>query len=97
MKKFKEILKTGNPQELSRQLTVQGNPVWDYKTLDRTIYLISSINHDLEEDDHVTVGELRKYMVDKMIHFDTLNLGDEHTMDPLTDCSNEGDLKLNLT
>lgn len=61
---FKDIIETGSPEKLDFIITVDGNPVWDYKlTKLNTISLISENAWPGIEEELVTVNELRRYIV----------------------------------
>jgi len=80
---LKNIINLANPDMLDYIITIQGNPVWDYKIgALNTICLISNIQ-DISEDEYVTLRELRKYIVSSEIPFDLVKLQTEETKEDL--------------
>jgi len=71
---FKNIIKLANSDRMAFTLTIQGNPVWDYKiSALNTISLISNIQEGVEEE-YVTLQELRKYVVGSEIPFELVSI-----------------------
>ena len=82
---FKDIMKSGNPDKMDYLVTVQGNPTWDYKICAlNTICLISNVENGVEEE-YVTLGELRRYIVSSEIPFDLVVLQKEADKTQLID------------
>ena len=74
---FKNIVKLANPERMEYLITVQGNPVWDYKIAAlNTISIISTIQQGLEGE-YVTFEELRKYIVSSEIPFELVKIQTE--------------------
>ena len=74
---FKSIIKLANPERMDYTITVQGNPVWDYKLgALNTVLLIANIQDGIEEE-YVSLKELRRYVVSSEIPFDLLVLQTE--------------------
>jgi|TARA_R100001079_G_C4377647_1_gene121695 hypothetical protein len=82
---FKNIINSGNPEKMDYVITVQGNPVWDYKIgALNTIFLISDLQEGIEEE-YVTLTELRRYIVSSEIPFDLVKLQKEENRVNLID------------
>lgn len=75
---FKDIVESANPERLNFIITVDGNPVWDYKLSKlNTVSLISESPWIGMEEEFVTVQELRRYVVSCGIPYDLLKLQTE--------------------
>ena len=75
---FKDIIETSSPEKLDYIVTIEGHPVWDYKTgRHNTILLISEDPWEGVEDEYVTLKELRKYIVNCEIPFDLVEFRTE--------------------
>lgn len=59
---FKEVLEV--PDVERRVITVDGVPVWDYKSANFNVYLIYDMPYKGVEEDYVTVGELKNYLTE---------------------------------
>tara|TARA_R100001591_G_C4270750_1_gene162350 strand:+ start:190 stop:501 length:312 start_codon:yes stop_codon:yes gene_type:complete len=82
---FKNIINSGNPEKMDFIITVQGNPVWDYKIgALNTIFLISDLQDEIEEE-YVSLAELRRYIVSSEIPFDLVKLQKEENRVELVD------------
>jgi hypothetical protein len=78
MIKFKNIIETASPEKLDFTVTIEGHPVWDYKAGGiNSIFLISEDPWQGVEDEYVTLGELRKYIVSCEIPFDLVEFKTE--------------------
>lgn len=75
---FKDIVESANPERLNFIITVDGNPVWDYKLSKlNTVSLISESPWTGMEEEFVTVQELRRYVVSCGIPYELLKLQTE--------------------
>jgi|GEM_PF-3338621 len=59
---FKELLE--QPEVEKRIITVNGIPVWDYKSSNFNVFLIYENPWKGVEEEYVTVGEIKKYLTD---------------------------------
>jgi len=66
---YKDIIESTSPEKSKFIITVDGEPVWDYKASGFTIFLISEDPWEGVEDEFVTVEELRKYIVGNEIPY----------------------------
>ena len=83
MLNFKELIEKSNPERLEYTVTIEGNPVWDYKVAGyKTVSLIANIQGGIEEE-YVSLGELRKYIVSCEIPFDITVLQTETDKEPV--------------
>ena len=90
---FKEILEITGTQRLGYTVTINGNPVWDYKTGGyETVLLIATIQDGIEEE-YVTLAELRKYIVNCEIPFDITVLKDEESYNTIKSVKVDEELK----
>jgi len=82
---FKELIEVTDKEKLNYVITTEGNPVWDYKIgALNTIFLISNIQDGLEEE-YVTVGELRRFIVSSEIPFELVKIKtEEHRLNLLS-------------
>tara|TARA_R110002153_G_scaffold78525_1_gene200977 strand:+ start:401 stop:703 length:303 start_codon:yes stop_codon:yes gene_type:complete len=81
---FKNVIKTSDPSILEFIVTIEGNPVWDYKMAGYdTISLIANIQDGLEEE-YVTLKEVRKYVVECEIPFGIVKFREEESRELLT-------------
>lgn len=70
---FKDIINNANPDKLGYIITIDGKPVWDYSAgPNYTVSLISEGTWEGIEEEYVTIGELRKYIVASEIPFDVV-------------------------
>lgn len=75
---FKHLIESSNQEKLEFIITVEGHPVWDYKAgPSGTIYLISEDPWEGVEEDYVSLGELRKYIAQMKIPFDSVTFKTE--------------------
>ena len=75
---FKNIMDLANPERLEYVVSIEGYPVWDYKIgALNTLFLISEDPWQGVEDEYVTLGELRKYIVNSEIPFDLVKFQTE--------------------
>lgn len=74
---FKDIVEGINPEKLSNILTIDGHPVWDYKAIGFTVYLIAEDPWLGSEDEYVTLGELKAYVIKNEIPFNEVKLATE--------------------
>jgi hypothetical protein len=75
---FKHIIEVNNPEKLTSIVTIEGHPIWDYKTGGtNTIFLISEDPWLGSEEEYVTLAELRKYVVNCEIPFDKVEFKTE--------------------
>lgn len=82
---FKNITDTAGPEKLQHIITIQGHPVWDYKLGQlNTVYLISEDPWEGSEEEYVTLGELRKYIVSCEVPFDLVQLRTEADRELIT-------------
>lgn len=65
------------------EVYLNGNPVWDYKLTGNQLKLISFEIEDKE--DTVTVQELADYIIDEELTYDTVDLVNEETDQPVVD------------
>tara|TARA_R110000824_G_scaffold15193_3_gene64021 strand:+ start:5063 stop:5362 length:300 start_codon:yes stop_codon:yes gene_type:complete len=75
---FKEILENPNKVE-DRIITVDGRPVWDYKSSGFTVYLISEDPWKGIEEEYVTISEMKKYIVSVGIPYEKARFKTEYT------------------
>lgn len=75
---FKNIANLASPDRLDYIITIEGSPVWDYKIgALNTLFLISEDPWQGVEEEYVTLGELRKYIVSSEIPFDLVKFQTE--------------------
>jgi len=74
---FKDVVERSSPEKANSIITIEGNPVWDYKATGFTVFLISEDPWVGSEDEHVTLGELKSYIVSNEIPFDEVKFATE--------------------
>jgi len=68
---FKDLIEVSDTEKLDYLITIEGNPVWDYKIGGlNTIFLISEDPWSGVEEEYVTLRELKEYVIDCFIPFD---------------------------
>jgi len=78
MVNLKELIESAGPGRLDHTITIEGSPVWDYKMGDvHTVFLISEDPWEGVEEEYVTLKELRKYIVDSFIPFESVKFKTE--------------------
>ena len=78
MVNLKQLIESAGPDRLDATITIEGNPVWDYKMGDtHTVFLISEDPWEGVEEEFVTLRELRKYIIDSFIPFDLVKFKTE--------------------
>ena len=80
---FKNIIESSNPEKINSIVTIEGNPVWDYKAVGFTILLNSEDPWVGVEDEHVTLKELKEYIVENEIPFNEATFATEADMEVL--------------
>ena len=78
---FKEILEI--PEVGNRILTVNGTPVWDYKSANYNVFLIYNDPWKGVEEEYVTVLELKDYLIDVGIPYNKAVFKTEDTRETL--------------
>ena len=78
---FKEILEV--PEVGKRVITVNGIPVWDYKSVNFDVFLIYENPWKGVEEEYVTVDEIKKYLVNTGIPFRNVKFVTEGTRENL--------------
>jgi len=86
---FKEILEHLPKDEHSKIVTVNGHPVWDYKSAGFVVYLIAEDPWQGVEEEYVTVEELKNYLVEIGIPFESADFATEADKEKLTVVSYE--------
>lgn len=79
MIKFDEIYNTATVDDLQKYVTVNARRVWDYKSINTTVYLISSDQYIWDESEYVTLGELARYIYTCGLSLDEVDFKDEET------------------
>ena len=93
---FKEILEQPEAGLGARIVTVNGIPVWDYKSSNFDVFLIYENPWKGVEEEYVTVDELKKYLVDMGIPYDKVKFNIEGTKKRLSIWRMSPDLTINF-
>jgi hypothetical protein len=82
---LKNILETSRPDRMEYTVITAGNKVWDFKVggHDNILLIDTVFDFNNDEEEYVTVGELRKYVVACEIPFDVVTFRVEQTGDTL--------------
>lgn len=85
MMNLKSILETSRPDRMDYIVTTQGNRVWDFKVggHDNILLIDTVFDTNNDEEEYVTAGELRRYVVSCEIPFDIVVFKVEQTGDTL--------------
>ena len=73
---LQDILKDINEEKTTSFITIEGNPVWDYKLgkENQDILLISEDPWEGVEEEYVTLEELQAFALDAEVPFDEIKL-----------------------
>tara|TARA_R110002072_G_scaffold302789_1_gene488748 strand:+ start:1538 stop:1843 length:306 start_codon:yes stop_codon:yes gene_type:complete len=81
---LKELLEIAGPEKLEYIVTVNGNPVWDYKMAGYDTVLLIEHTQDGIEEEYVSLLELKKYVVNCEIPFGIAKFKVEETQEFIT-------------
>tara|TARA_R110000868_G_scaffold390868_1_gene660702 strand:- start:597 stop:899 length:303 start_codon:yes stop_codon:yes gene_type:complete len=93
---FREILEQPEAGLGARIVTVDGIPVWDYKSSNFDVFLIYEDPWMGVEEEYVTVDELKKYLVDMEIPYDKVKFNTEGTRKSLSIWQMSPELTINF-
>ena len=78
---LKELLEIAGPEKLEYIVTVNNNPVWDYKMAGYDTVLLIENTQDGIEEEYVSLLELKKYVVNCEIPFSIVKFKVEETQE----------------
>jgi hypothetical protein len=84
---LKNILETSRPDRMEYKVTTAGNAVWDFKVggHDNILLIDTVLDFNNDEEEFVTVGEVRRYVVTCEIPFDVVSFKVEQSGEVLND------------
>lgn len=91
---FKEILEI--PEAGKRVITVNGLPVWDYKSINFDVFLIYENPWKGVEQEYVTVDEIKNYLTDNGIPYSKAVFNTEGTREKLNIWRLSSELTINF-